>query len=122
MSPQNAQMYCLTVGPDGQQMLVPMSAQMPTWGAMPMPAVPQQLAFPDAPASLPEFPTPVDKDSTAGSLEARAAALSAYAAEVKAEARKAKAAAAAAARRGRVSSTAHAKGERASSDSTPRWA
>lgn len=124
MSPQGAQMYCLTVGPDGQQMLVPMSAQMPTWG-VPMPAVPQQIAFPDAAVSMPEFPTPVDKDCTAGSLEARAAALSAYAAEVKAEARKAKAAAAAAARhrgRGNSDTTTTSKSERTSSDVTPRWA
>jgi len=124
MSPQSAQMYCLTVGPDGQQMLMPVSAtQMPTWG-VPRQTVSPQNTFPESSTALPEFPTPVDKDSTAGSLEARAAALSAYAAEVKAEARKAKAAAAAAARhRGRGNSeTAATKTEKTSSDITPRWA
>lgn len=100
MVPEGAQMYCLAMSPDGNQVLVPMaSPQSPV-----MPMWTSQSQMPDTQCSqggthdlqCPEGNTPE-------SLEARAAALSAYAAEVKAEARKARAAAAAA-RRTRVSS------------------
>lgn len=121
LSPQTPQMYCLTMAPDGTQMLMPVStAQMPPWNPQVQPVTPQNQ-FQET--SLPEFtPAVLDGESNAGSLEARAAALSAYAAEVKAEARKAKAAAAAAARRGRVPSNTNQKVDRTASDSTPRWA
>lgn len=118
--PQGPQMYCITVGPDGTQMLMPVStAQMPTWGMQMQQISPNQS---QETSGLSEFAPLVDGESCAGSLEARAAALSAYAAEVKAEARKAKQAAAAAARRGRVSSEGTNKSERTSEDTTPRWA
>jgi len=116
-------MYCLTMSPDGTQMLMPVSTtQMPVWGQQVQPMMPQHQ-FQKTPASLPEFMATAGAESIAGNLEARAAALTDYAAEVKAEARKAKAAAAAAARRGRVSTTNKgARGERTQADSTTRWA
>lgn len=124
ISPQGPQMYCLTMAPDGTQMLMPVSTtQVSSWGPQQMQPMSPQNQFQEGPAAPPEFTTPADGENNAGNLEARAAALSAYAAEVKAEARKAKAAAAAAARRGRVSSnTTNARSERTTSDSTPRWA
>lgn len=122
MAPQGQMMYCMVQGPDGTQMLMPVSTgQMPTWG-MQMQPVPNQ-----APQNkyMPEFASPVNAERCAGSLEARAAALSAYASEVKQEARKAKQAAAAAVRRGRVTSEGTNKSEQAlssESDHSTRWA
>lgn len=122
--PSQQMMYCLTVAPDGTQMLMPVSqmssgnvAHMPAWG-MQMQQVTPQLQENPVPSFMP--PAAVDRSSSVGSLEAKAAALTVYAAEVKAQARKAKAAAAVAARR-RVPSEA-ATSERTSSDLTPRWA
>lgn len=115
MAPQGQMMYCMVQGPDGTQMLMPVStAQMPTWGMQMQPVlnqVPQNQY-------MPEFAAPANAKSCAGSLEARAAALSAYAAEVKQEARKAKQAAAAAVRRGRVISECTNKSEQAQSSET----
>lgn len=122
MPPQGQMMYCMVQGLDGTQMLMPVStAQMPTWGMQMQPVlnqVPQNQY-------MPEFAAPVNAESCVGSLEAQAAALSAYAAEVKQEARKAKQAAAAAVRRGRVTSECTSKSEQApssESDHSTRWA
>lgn len=123
ISPHAQQMYCLTMRPDGTQMLMPVSTtQMPAWGQQVQPIIPQHQ-FQKISASLPEFMSTAEAESNAGNLEARAAALTDYAAEVKAEARRAKAAAVAAARRGRVSTANKgARGERVQADSTTRWA
>jgi len=124
ISPQGPQMYCVTMAPDGTQMLMPVSAaQMPAWNPQTQPmSVHNQ--FQGGPPQLMEF-TPAACESNAGNLEARAATLTAYAAEVKAEARKAKAAAAAAARRGKAPAHTNPKSDRLDRmalDSTPRWA